>query len=141
MAAPKTYDPSQISVIIGGASITGFAEGTMISVARNEDAFSYAPSTTGGGSRVKNSNKSGRITLTLQKTSESNEILDNYADLDEVSNDGIFSSLVRDNNGKDLHKGESCWVVKKPDSEESKELPTREWIIEVAELEMNVKGA
>lgn len=137
----KTYDPSQISVIVGGAVISGFAEGTFINVARNEDAFAYVASSTGGGTRTKNANKSGRVTLTLQKSSESNEVLDNYADLDEKSNEGIFSVLVRDNNGKDLHKGESAWIVKKPDSEESKELPNREWVIEVSELEMNVKGA
>ena len=137
----NTYDPSQISVIVGGAVISGFADGTFVNAARNEDAFTYVPSSTGGGTRTKNANKSGRVTLTLQKTSESNEVLDNYADLDEKSNEGIFSILIRDNNGKDLHKGESAWIVKKPDSEESKELPNREWIIEVAELEMNVKGA
>ena len=137
----KTYDPSAISVIIGGAVISGFADGTFVNVARNEDAFAYVPSSTGVGSRTKNANKSGRITLTLQKTSPSNEILDNYADLDERSSSGIFSSLVRDNSGKDLHKGESCWIVKKPEAGEGKELPSREWIIEIAELEMNVKGA
>ena len=141
MPAPKTYDPSQISVVIGNASITGFADGTILSIERNEDAFTYVASTTGGGSRTKNANRSGKVTLTLQKTSESNEVLDNYADLDETENDGIFPILIRDNNGKDLVKAESAWIMKKPTMEESKDLPSREWIIEAAELEMNVKGA
>ena len=63
--ALKTYDPKQISVIVGGAIISGFADGEFVTTERNEDAFTLNVGADGEGGRVKSNNKSGRITLTL----------------------------------------------------------------------------
>lgn len=136
----KTYDPAEISVIIGGAVITGFMDGTFIKCSRNEDAFAIKVGSTGEVTRTKNANRSGRIELTLQQTSESNGILSGFALADELSGDGVVPVLIRDNTGKDLHKTEQAWVVKMPDGGNSKEELGRVWILECGNLQMFLGG-
>ena len=136
----QTYDPSKVSVIVGGEVISGFADGTFINAERNEDAFTYVAGSAGKGTRVKNANKSGLITITLQGTSPSNAALNAFADADERDNSGVFSILVRDNSGLDQAKGLNAWVKKKPSMEKAKELSNKEWIIEVEELELKPEG-
>lgn len=136
----RDYRPGEISVIFDGQILTGFAEGTFINVERDEDAYTYAPSTNGGGTRTKNSNRAGKITLTLQKSSPSNQVLSDAARRDEESNDGVRPVLVRDNSGSDLYKAESAYVVKIASAEEAKELPNREWILQCEVLEINLGG-
>lgn len=137
----KQYDPKDISAIFAGINIQGFADGTYINVERNEDAFSLAVGAQGEGTRVKNNNKSGRITFTLQQSSPSNAELDALATADELSNSGTGPLLVRDNGGNDLHKGEVAWIVKKPVAAYAKELSNREWIIETDNLQSFSRGS
>lgn len=136
----KSYSPGEISVIVDGQIISGFAEGTFISVARDEDSSTFVPSATGGGSRTKNANKAGKFTFTLQQTSESNQALSDLLKADEDGDNSIFPVLVRDNSGADLHKAEQVYIVKYPQSDYAKELSNREWVLQAEVLEMNLGG-
>lgn len=138
--AVKTYDPSQVAIILGGFAMTGFADGSFVTVARNADAFALHIGTDGEGTRAKSSNKSGRITLTLSQSSDSNSILSGLATADELSNNGIFPVLIKDNSGLSLYSAETAWIVKVPDSEFGRELGSREWIIETDNLVTFVAG-
>jgi len=138
--AVKTYDPSQVALIVGGFNITGFADGSFVTVARNADAFALYVGTDGEGTRAKSNNKSGRITITLAQSSDSNAILSGIASLDELSNNGVVPVLVKDSSGLSLYAAETAWIVKSPDSEFGKELGSREWIIETDNLAMFVAG-
>jgi len=136
----KSYSPGEISVIVDGQIISGFAEGTFISVARDEDSSTFVPSATGGGSRTKNANKSGKFTFTLQQTSESNQALSDLLKADEDGDNILVPVLVRDNSGSDLHKAEQVYIVKYPQADYAKELSNREWILQAENLEMNLGG-
>jgi len=136
----KEYRPADMSVIINGQVISGFAEGTFITVERDEDAYTYAPSTSGEGTRVKNSNKAGKITIVLNQTSPSNQIFSDAVKADELNNNGVFPVLIRDNSGKDVHKSEAAYVVKFPSAQYAKENSTREYSIQCENLEMNLGG-
>lgn len=136
----KTYDPSQVALIIGGFNITGFADGSFVTVARNADAFALYIGTDGEGTRAKSSNKSGRITITLSQSSDSNAILSAILLADELSNTGVVPVLIKDNSGTSLFAAETAWIVKAPDSEFGRELGSREWIIETDNLTPFVGG-
>lgn len=136
----KNYSPGEISVIVDGAIISGFADGTFINVARDEESSTFVPSATGGGSRTKNANKAGRFTFTLQQTSESNQVLSDLLKRDEDGENVLVSVLVRDNSGSDLHKAEQCYIVQYPSSDYAKELSNREWVLQAEVLEMNLGG-
>lgn len=136
----KTYNPAQVIFIYATAPISGFADGTFISVARNEDSATYARGAQGGGTRVLTSDKSGRITSTLQQVSPSNAVFAAQLAAQELSGGGIASALVKDNGGNDLHAAATAWVVRPADSDYANENSNREWILETDELIMGVLG-
>jgi len=132
----KTYDVTEVSAIVGGHIVQGGIEGDFLTVARDEEAFTYLTDVSGNGTRSKNPNRAGKITIRLQASSESNEFLSGLALADELNNGGIVPILIRDNSGSDLHKGESCYLVKHPDAAYGKELGEREYVFQVENLAM-----
>ena len=130
----KDYDPNEVSLIIGSHIAGGFADGTFLTVARNNDLFTLAVGASGEAARSKSNDRSGRFTLTLMQSSETNDILNGFAAADERGNAGKFPVLVKDNNGNAIYEATEAWVVKKPDSGYAKEIENREWIIETGEL-------
>jgi hypothetical protein len=139
--ALKTYDPQQYSMIVAGQIMDGYGDGTYITVARNEDGWMYKSGVDGSGARAKNSNRSGRITLTLLQTSDSNDILSALAAQDELTGGtAVFPILCRDGSGRSVFGGATCWIVKQPDSEFAKEVGTRQWVFETNRLDMFVGG-
>lgn len=128
------YNPADVSVIIGSHIVSGFADGTFIGIERNNDAFTRVAGADGENARSKSNDKSGRLTLTLLQTSQSNEVLSGFAAADEASNGGTFPFLIKDNNGNSLYAAEVSWVVKYPAVEYGKEISNREWVIETGEL-------
>jgi len=128
----KTYSPEEGSMIVDGNIGEGW---NTIKVERDEDSYAFEPSTSGGGTRTKNSNKAGKITITLQQTSAFNAIL---SDL-EKSGD-IVPVAFRDNSGFDVHESEGAYVVKPADSEYGKEVGETEWILQCEKLDMDKRG-
>lgn len=138
--AAKNYDPNSVAVIVGGHIVSGYADGTFVNVARNEDAFTLQVGSSGEGVRSKSNNKSGQITITLLQSSQSNVFLSTLAQLDEISNGGVVPVLVKDNNGTPLYSAETAWVKKVADSEYGREAGSREWVLETDELIAFVGG-
>lgn len=136
----ETYAPEEISVIADGEILSGFADGTFITVARDEDSSTYSPSGTGGGSRTKNPNKAGKFTFTLQQTSASNKKLSDLLKRDENGENILIPVLVRDNSGSDIHKAEQAFIMRWPDAGYAKELENREWVLQTDVLDMYLGG-
>lgn len=135
-----SYNSSKITVVCGGNVIGGFADGTGVSVMRNNDMWTLTVGMGGYGSRAKSNDASGRITFTLQQTSQSNDILSAFAAADEQTDGGLFPVLLRDTAGRTFCSTTSAWVVKLPQVDFAKELSTREWVIETDKLSMLVGG-
>lgn len=136
----KTYIPQEVSVIVGGNIISGFADGTFVTVERDEDAFTYVPSTSGGGTRTKNANKAGKVTITLQQSSESNSILSDLAKADEKDGSGVVAIMIRDNSGESLHSSDAAYISKMPQAQFAKELQNLEWVFQCEDLSMYAGG-
>lgn len=135
-----TYDPKQVSMIVGGKIASGFADGTFIMIERNEPAFNLKVGTDGEGTRAKSNNKSGKITITLMQSSSFNDVLSGFAAADELSNAGVVPILLRDASGRTLCTALSAWVQKYANSEFAKEVTTRVWILETDEIDIFVGG-
>lgn len=138
----RTYDPKQVSYIAAGAIISGFADGTFLNVARNEETVSFQRAAQGGGTRTITSDKSGRITATLQQTSPSNAVFASQQAILELQGGSadLFTALVKDTGGLDLHSAATAWVVVPAESEYANALSNREWIVETDELVMAPNG-
>lgn len=134
----KTYNPKQVSIIIGTRPMTGFADGSFVIVRRNSDSFTLQIGADGEGVRSKSNDRSGQLELSLQQGSDDNDFLSELAIADEVSNGGVVPLLVKDNLGTSLYAAESGWIRKPADSEFASETGGRTWLFETAQLNVFV---
>jgi hypothetical protein len=117
----KTYDPSQVSVIIGGSIIKSWET---VKAGRDNDRFKFTEGTSGEVTRTKNASLMGTITLTLPQASADNATLSAF----EVAGT-LIPCMVVDKGGTSLHTMPEGTIVKVPDAEYGKDAGTREWII------------
>jgi hypothetical protein len=140
MAAIKTYAPDKVSVVLGGAIMSGYAEDGFVKIEVATEAFTKHVGADGEVSRTRNTDKSGTITLKLKQTSDSNDVLSALYNTDITTLQGYLPVIVKDNVGRTLAAGSSAWIQKLPEAEFGKEIGDREWIIEVADLQYFVGG-
>ena len=140
MAFQGTYDPSQVVVTVGGIPISGFADGTFINISRMNDAFTKVTGAQGETARAKSSDRSGEMTLTLLQTSDSNTSLSALALVDEQTNAGVVPVIVKDLSGNSTYFTGNGWIRKIADSEFSKEITNREWVFDLADMDVLVGG-
>lgn len=125
----KDYDPKQVTIVVGGHIVEGYADGTFASLERSKDAYALTVGAGGEGARAKSNDKSGELTITLLQSSKSNDVLSGYATADEISNSGQVPAFLKDNNGTTLAEAVTAWVKKKPTLEYGNEITNRVWVI------------
>lgn len=128
--AVKTYDPKQVSVIVGGKIMSGFSDTTFIKASRNEQAWNLKVGVDGEGTRAKSNNLSGKIEITLMQSSQSNDDLSAFAAADELANAGVVPLLINDKSGRTVLQATTAWIQKYSDVEFAKEVSTRTWTLE-----------
>lgn len=136
----KSYDPKNISVVVGVKAISGFADGTFVMVEHDEDAYSKVSGADGEVARAKSNNYTGKITITLMQSSDSNDYLSGLAIADQATGSGVVPVTIRDANGTTIVFAESAWVLRKPANEFAKELANREWVLDCSQIEEHVGG-
>ena len=136
------YDSKQVSVTFGPILITGYADGTFISVEQNEDSFSLLVGADGDACRSKSNNRSARVTLTILQSSPANDLLSalHNEDVLSPSGDGVQPLMVKDNSGRTICAAERAWIVKPPTTEYAVESGSREWLFETDNMLHNVGG-
>lgn len=134
----KTYDPSKVLVIVNGNIMSGFADGTFVVVEREVEAFAKVVGADGEVTRTKSANKSGSMTITLKQTSASNLVLSALANLDEASSAGVVPVILKE--ASSVAFATEGWVQKQPPMEYGNEAGDREWIIDLASIEMLHSG-
>lgn len=136
----KTYNPADVAIIFAGVPIEGIADGTFITVARNNQSYNMQIGSDGEGVRAKSNDKGGTVTLTLMQSSLTNDALSALSVLDETSGDGVGPLMVKDNSGRTLISAETAWIQKPADVEFAREATTREWVFETDLLNLFVGG-
>jgi hypothetical protein len=135
-----TYQPDFVTVAFNGVPITGFAPGTFVSAARNNDTWNMSVGSGGDATRAKSGDRSGRVTITLLGSSKSNAALAAMAKIDERLGTQVAPLQVKDLSGDDLVFCGTAWIVKPPNIEKSNEETNREWIFETDDLETYAGG-
>lgn len=137
----KDYDPKKVTLSLGGHIAEGFADGTFITVSRNNPTWTHKSGASGESARGKSNDFSGTIELSLMQTSKTNDFLSAKMVLDESNlNAGKFPVGIIDANGTTVITGVEAWVTQPPSTEWGKEIGDRVWTIEVGELLMFVGG-
>ncbi len=141
MGGVKTYDPNNVQIILGGAPMSGFADGTFVSVSSDENLYNKTVGADGEVSRSRQNNKTATIALTLKQTSSSNDILSGFAALDEASDGGVFPLMIKEiGSGRTLLFTQAAWVEKHPDTAYSKDVEDREWTIATSQMKTFIGG-
>lgn len=136
----QTYDPKKVKAIMFGAPAFGFAEGTFIKVARNEDTFTLEVGSDGETVRTRSHNKSGQIEFTCLSASEFNDLLSKAMLLDEQLGQGVGPFLLQEIGGTTVCAAANTWIMKPSDVEYGKEHSNRVWTLEADLIEFHVGG-
>lgn len=133
----KNYDPTQIIMTVGGARIRGFASDEFVKWESESDAFSDDVGADSEVTRSKSGDERATCTVILMQSSDSNDLLSAAHNLDKASPNGagVFAVRLEDLQGRSLHAGAECWVMKAPDVSYAKTPKPREWKIRVANEE------
>jgi len=129
----RTFDPKEVSVIVGEYIIRGFSE-DKITVARDNPGWELVVGADGEGTRVKSNDNSGTITITLQQASPSNDDLSTLANLDSLSNSGLRPFYMKDNLGTTIMTAATCFIEQIPEATFGKTQNDRAWVLKTDNL-------
>jgi hypothetical protein len=138
--AIRTYNAADVTISVDGQLITGVARDTFVKVEHDEVAFSKKVSADGITSRAKSNNYTGKITFTVNQTSDGNEILQVIHERDKTLTDGVVEIKITDNSGNSNHVAAEGWSEKQPASEYGAEEKEREWVFDCGEINMMEAG-
>lgn len=122
-----SYDAKDVSVIVGGVYLTGFAEGTFVSYEKTEDNYALSVGSLGDVARAKVNNPLGTITVTLQQTSPQVTYLNNLATSGKI----VEARVIHKGSNTEKIGGTQCFVLKEAAGEFSNEVSSREFTIQV----------
>ena len=136
----RSYDPKQVFVTFGVLPLSGFAEGTFISIERSGDLFEKSRGADGSIDRVNKNAFDFSVTLTLKQTSPSNDGLSAVVVADQLTNAGVFPLTVKDLNGTTLFVAPQAWIAADPTTELADTLSSREWRFDTGPAERFTGG-
>jgi len=117
----KTYDPSQVAIVIGTAIVESWNE---VDIEFEEDFFNFSTGTTGESTRSKNANRLCTFTLRVPQTSEDN------AKLTIIETAGsTVEAVITDTSGTSKHVMPQATIVRSPNVSYANESGEIEWVI------------
>lgn len=135
MSCVKTYSPEFTEVIISNDAIdytvTGFAEGTFISVEPRGDRIVPTYGAKGEAYRAVNPVNAFDMTLTLSQTSHANDVLTLLLRNDRETLDGTFTLSLIDSSGTTVFTENCAYIGMEPTQvfAGGGSIETREWTI------------
>lgn len=136
----KTYDPKQMIVTFGGVQLSGFADGTFVSIVPNDQAFAKTVGADGEVVRAKTNDYTYEVSITLLRTSDSNDYLSGIHITDKLTSKGALPLTITDLNGNTVFFVESAWIRQLPDAEDGKEIGERTWIFDTVQADEYIVG-
>lgn len=135
------YCPESVQCLIAGLiPITGFVDGTFISVDKDEMPYSDVRMPDGMIARKYNNSQTYTITITLHNGAETNNLLTKMWQVDELTQIGKFHLLIKDQSGSDLLFSTESWIEGIPSLTKSNAIDSRVWVIKSAFATINVGG-
>lgn len=101
MTAIKTYDPAAVRLSVAGILLAGFAPGQFITFAPDAPPITDAYGVDGEPARWQTGNPFANLDFQLMHTSPSNVVLSNLANVDLLTQAGIFPVVLEDKSNPD----------------------------------------
>lgn len=128
-----SYDAKDVSVIVNGTYLTGFAEGTFVSYEKTEDRWNISTGSMGDVARAKVNNPLGTITVTLQQTSPQVSMLNKLAKSGKI----VEARVIHKGVNTEKVGGTQCFVLKESNGEYSDEVSSREFTIQILDFDIS----
>jgi hypothetical protein len=126
----KTYDPKQVLIALGPHIVTGYADGTFISIEPHGDGIVKKVGGDGEVVRTINPDDTATVTITVLQSSPTVAYCQAQHDKDRATGDGTFPVLIKDMKGGLIFDAQDGWVTNSPTREFGMEDANRE--IEIA---------
>lgn len=136
----RTYDPKMVTISFLGQTLSGFADGTFITITRSGNLFNKKKGAAGDVERINTNALDFSVELTLQQTAASNQVLSGLANADSVGNVGVGPLQVKDLNGDTLFLAPQAWIAKDPDVTYGDDTNGRTWLFETGDAGLNLAG-
>jgi hypothetical protein len=133
----QSYSFKDVSVLIDGVEIRGFAEGDdVIQVKRRNPSHLDSVGADGEMVLAISADLSGEFLFKLQQTSNSNAFLSALVAASESGANVPLAVVVKDNRGNDLHVGVNSYITKPADDQRGTNPNEREWLLVAERLDM-----
>lgn len=137
-----TYDPQLVIVTWGSSIVSGYADGEMVNVEYDEDAFTVKTGTQGDTVHIRSANLNGKATINLQQSSPLNDVLSNAAAADRIPGANvILPFMVKDLNGRTVLAAPAARIQKVAASPYSNDSENRQWMFLLYKLRAFVAGS
>lgn len=143
-----TFAPNDVNVVITQRSsgiahiVSGYSEDSIVNIERTAETFTMYTGADNTSTRIYNANKSATITLSLQQTSASNDILTLLYSNDSASRNssGLFSLQISDASGRSRYFSDDAYVGVVPNSAFGNSMQTRDWVLHAHNLDTYIGG-
>ena len=137
------YNPDQVLIYFLGQVLTGFADGSFITVSQMSPGFDDVVGTDGEVARSKTNDRRVKVVVKLLQTSLSNSVLSaaHQSDLNSPNGLGVGTFKMQDLSSLGtIVEGQQAWVVQYPESDFDRKAGSREWEIRIASGNRFVSG-
>ena len=127
LTGAMAYDPSEITLSLGGWQPYGFAEGTKVVIAKANDLITPYSGTDGDVSLALMRNRLGTMTISIQRTSDANAYLTAYALQMYTTREVAFPVYLEDPRGYYIET--LGWIQAQPQDTMGDTIQGNDWVI------------
>lgn len=135
--AIANYSPDLVNCLAFGIPISGFADGTFITIGKDKVPFGTTETADGQVARLFTNSQTYTISLTLHRGSPSNDVLTKLWRLDELTQKAKFPLFIKDSSGSDLFFSTNTWIEGLPNMVQSTSFDTRTWVLRSSQAIIN----
>lgn len=125
----STYDPMKVNVTYNSRQLRMFGD-SVFTLARDEDSMTLKKGVKGDSTYIRNANKAGKLTITLQQESPDIPYLEQCAEKSVQANLAITDA---NDNGK-IFFAQNCMVEKLPDIVRGKDAPDVQFVFLIPDI-------
>lgn len=136
-----TYIPEDVTILLAGIiPVSGYVDGSFVSVSKDVKPFTSRRTADGTVSRLYNKDQTYTITISLYSGSDSNDALTKLWQVDEITQKGKFTLMIKDGSGSDLFFSTTTWVEGLPVLTKGTTFDTRTWTLRSSSAVINIGG-
>ena len=133
----NTYNPSDVTLLIGGYACSGWDE---ISIKRTTPTYKMIEGIWGKNTRVKSSNTSAMVIIALMQVSPTNDVFTEIHTQDVLFGTGRIELMLQDKSGNSLFTSNTAYITGFADKTFKDGIEFIPWSIQCLSTEVYIVG-